>query len=174
MTLPIGINFKRQAGFVLTELIIVVIIIGTLSLFALPNFRKFSRGVGLERAGRNLSQTIRFAHFHSVSEGKKYRIYFDLEKSGFWVEKSIDDTGKFTKFTTSLIKERTLGRDIEFLKIITPRGESFMGQAHLDFSPDGGSENCRIYLQNGEKKRNTIVISAPTSRVAIYDYEYNK
>lgn len=164
-----------KIGFVLLELIIVVFIIGTLSLLTLPNFRRFSREVFLETASRNLSQCLRFAHFRSVSEGINYRLSFDLEKGSYWLEKVSDNNEELEKLSTSLIREKKLTQNIEFLKIITPRGETtFLGKAYLDFFPDGSGENGLIYLENKEKKINTIELKASTSRVVIYDYEYKK
>ena len=172
MISPIG---NKKTGFVLLELIVVVFIIGTFSLLALPGFRKFSREISLERASRNLRQTIHFAHFRSISEGKNYRIFFDLGKGSFRLEKNSGNGRDFEKITTSLIKERKLVRNVEFLKIITPRGEKrFMDKTYLDFKPDGSSEDCLIYLENKEKKINTIAVKAPTSRVIIYNYEYKE
>ncbi len=181
MILPIGNNPRKslkscrfkasEKGFVLLELIIVVLIVGIFSLLTLPGFRKFSREISLERTCRNLSQTIRFTHFRSVSEEKNYRICFDLKEKSFWLEKKSNGEEDFEKFSSSLIKKRKLNQDIQFARIITPRGEEISpGEAHLNFFPDGSSENCLIYLKNKNDKLNTILVKAPTSRVITYDY----
>ena len=176
MILPLRVmryKLKIKEGFILLELIIVIFILGILSVLVLPGFRSFYREISIDKASRRLSQNLRFAHFRSVSEERKYRVFFDLENKKYWMEKASDEEGSFEKIASSLFKERKLPKDIEFFKITTPRGEKqFLGKAYLDFSPDGSSENCLILLENKEKNMKTILVKAPTSRVIIYDYEY--
>ena len=74
---------KRNMGFTLLEMLIVLIIIGLFSLIGLPAFFNRVRSSKLKAAGAAVAQSLKLAKSYAVTRGKIYRVDFDLVK-GAW------------------------------------------------------------------------------------------
>jgi len=86
----IHLNFCRQAGYSLLELVIVVVIIGVLALVATPDFSS-SDATRLETAARLYAEAIRYARSESLRGGKLYA-FKQKSSPRFIVVKSVDQT----------------------------------------------------------------------------------
>ena len=74
---------KRNVGFTLLEILIVLIIVGLFSLIGLPAFFNRVRSSKLKAASASIAQTLKLAKSYAVTRGKIYRVDFDLVK-GVW------------------------------------------------------------------------------------------
>lgn len=64
----------HDKGYTLIEVMIVISLMGLLSTFAVPNFKKTLDNYKLEVAVHELAQNIRLAQQKSISEGESYKI----------------------------------------------------------------------------------------------------
>jgi prepilin-type N-terminal cleavage/methylation domain-containing protein len=67
---------KKNKGFTLIEMMIVVAIIGILSALAIPSYNKFIAHQNLNAAARDLFSDMRSARVSAISQGVQYGIYF--------------------------------------------------------------------------------------------------
>jgi prepilin-type N-terminal cleavage/methylation domain-containing protein len=71
---------RKNSGFTLVELVIVVVIIGAIAGLLLTNFTSFNSG-RTEDALRRISETITFLHHQAVSDQAFYQIEFNLKSA---------------------------------------------------------------------------------------------
>ena len=78
---------RRQRGFTLTELLIVLAILATAVGGATLSFRALARTTARTDAGR-LAASIRYLYDRAVTTGAYYRLVLDLTANEYWAEKS--------------------------------------------------------------------------------------
>ncbi len=71
---------SRKRGFSLTEMLIVVTMIGLMTAIALPSFLRETPGEQVTRASHEVAQAMRLARFRAVSQNRA--VYFDFEPGG--------------------------------------------------------------------------------------------
>ena len=75
-----------KKGFTLIELIVVIGIMSLVSFIAISSARNFLFKTRLESSAENIAATLRWARRLAITERKKYKVVFDLERKTYWVE----------------------------------------------------------------------------------------
>lgn len=161
--------WKSENGFTLIELSMVLIIIGVISVFAVPRFKDLLWHGDIKAAVRKLSSVIRYTHNRTAISKMRHRLNYDLDANRYWVTLR-DAEGKFVDDRSTLNKNMALPHKVMFKDVFTHReGEEIHGVAYTEFIPNGLVENTVIHLENDEEKVFTLMIKPLSGSVKVYD-----
>ena len=127
----------RRAGFTLTELILVVLIIAILVGISMPLFRRQFSDLELRNSCYNIAKLTSLAQQKAIGESKFFRINFDFEKRKYWLMAS-GDLGKFKRLKTRY------GRIYSLPPGITIKGN----QSSFLFYPNGRSQKIDLTVSS--------------------------
>lgn len=161
--------WKSEKGFTLIELTTVLIIIGIISVFAVPGFKNLLWHGDIKGAVRRLSGAIRYAHNQAAITKSRHRLNYDLDANRYWVTFR-DAEGEFVEDRSILARNMALPDKVRFKDISIPEeGEVIHGTAHTEFVPNGLVEDTVIHLENDEGRVFTLMIKPLTGNVKVYD-----
>ena len=83
-------QFHGQNGFTLTEVILVIVIIGALAAVAIPNFLSWLPGMRLKAASRDILSKMQEARMLAIKDNRNYVIVFDVANNLYTIR---DDSG---------------------------------------------------------------------------------
>jgi len=164
---------SKNAGFTLIELLLVMFILGSLLLIALPRFNNVT-DTSIKSASRNLSGIIKYLYNDSIFKNNIYRLTFDIDNNQYWVE-SIQ--GK--QFAASIdpnLKKRKLPDGIFFEDVFTERSQKKItkgNEVFILFLPSGFVDYAVIHLGSVDNKSYTIETKPYTGGTKIYDRYYD-
>lgn len=163
---------SNNAGYTLIELAVVILILGFILAFTLPNFAGLLTGDELGRNLRQLSGLIQYLRDQAISGKKIYRLNYNFKEKEFWIT-TFELTGE-TKAATNPIMARRLKLEgaIEVSDMITPaaQGRTTEGETYINFLPNGLVDPGVIHLTDRDKETTyTLIIKPLTGRVRILD-----
>ncbi|MEM9414504.1 MAG: prepilin-type N-terminal cleavage/methylation domain-containing protein [Planctomycetota bacterium] len=146
---------RRQPGFTLIELTLVLIIIGALLAIVAPSLRGLRTSTRLDDTAGQLLSMIERASYRAATEGRPYRVVIDTDDHLCWIE--AQTAGGFERPTSSYGKKVALDPNITI--------ESSAADAALDFitlrvEPDGTGE--LVQLDVFDDAGNQRVVYAPS------------
>ncbi len=68
---------KRQSGFTLMEMMIVVAVLAIMAAIAIPNFMSLLPGMRLNGAARQVMGDLMAARMNAVKENNRFRVFFN-------------------------------------------------------------------------------------------------
>lgn len=144
---------KKQSGFSLIELLIVLAIIGTLSTVAAFSWQRYSHNSNLRNAARSVAADMFICKENAVSEKIRYRMTFDVSSNSYVIEKG-NETG--TSFTTLHTKTPS-----SFGPGVILDTETNLPGGILIFLPRGtlGSATGKVVLKNNRNSKATVTIN---------------
>ena len=156
---------RRQAGFTLLELVVIITILGVTALMVFPKLSAFGVHSG-KSTTRHLSRLIQHLAQEALATKQYYRLYYDLEAEAYSVK--ILQGREFVPVSDGLISGRSLPKGVVFKDVVTYRhGKVEDGEAYTEFFPLG-VEKTTIHLQEGENDW-TLIVNGLTGRVKVYD-----
>ncbi len=171
--------FGRR-GFSLLEMVIVIVILGSLMIVAIPALREMARQNRLETAANDLAALFRFARSDAVFEEHTTAVYIDMDAGTYQLDLMNDDDETRRRRRNRRTDE---GRRMERLRPL-PEGIVFKdiyiweeqvaedGRAVVEFYPNGTVSPVIIVVAEGEKGPAIhIKLSRSTGRTAIEDGE---
>ena len=123
---------RKNKGFSLIELIVVLAILGTVAAIAAPNFTRYRDNANLKEAARDISSDIQLYKQRAVAENVRYRITFNSGANNYVVQKETTlNAGNFSS-NTLFTKDIGTSNAIE-----TYTAANFGGNAYITFLPRG-------------------------------------
>lgn len=141
---------RKNSGFTMVELIIIIVIVGILAAIAVPNFISYLPNYRLKGAISTLRGDLYNAKILAIKRGVQYKVAFTT--GGYQIQRGTNSSGTFSLAQTELT--RNFNDDYPGVTVDT--------SATTDpvFSPRGTASPVTITLQNGQKtKKITISIS---------------
>lgn len=86
--LRIAPNSQSQSGFTITELLIVLTLIGILSAISMPTLKSFSATRRLKSSAYSLRSLLTFARDMAITDRTTYLVVFDLDRDRYWLASS--------------------------------------------------------------------------------------
>jgi len=110
----------QKSGFTLIELILVMMIIALIATMVAPRLRGFSIGRRSNDAAREIVGMAHYARTQAITEGRLYRLNFDVKAEKFWLTAE-DDTGAFVAPSGDIGEQVTLPDGVQMDAQITPQ-----------------------------------------------------
>jgi Tfp pilus assembly protein FimT len=144
---------NRSRGFTLLELVFVAAILIIVSALAVP---RFGKTFDLLRLQNFISDTVSFARYaqaKAITDGKVYRLVFDLEKKTLKIESDTGaEEGKWGVEKGKLIPD--------YVKV-----ELQDGKVDIKFYPDGTADKATVMVSVPSGKSYTILTEPATGYV---------
>ncbi|MEA2101536.1 MAG: prepilin-type N-terminal cleavage/methylation domain-containing protein [Thermodesulfobacteriota bacterium] len=180
MLVPMGYEciFYRKAvfrqspgGFTLIELMIVMAIIAITFGYIGPNFFGGLFASSMDRAVRDISNTIQFARSSAITQHQEYRVHFDLDESivGICLPQKVSGE------QPEMLMERKLPQGVR-IKGIKTCYQNAVHEGTMDFKVTGEGivELGIIYLEGGMDRVYTLEIKPFSGRFRVYDHYVEK
>lgn len=140
---------KKQAGFTLVEIIVVMVLISLFMVFSIPLFGNIGTS-SLETSARRLSNTIKYLFNESALSGLEYHLIYDLDQGTYRAQ--ILDVNRQLVDAPDQGRQAKLKGNVRFQDLSIPgRGKTSVGQVTTLIHPSGWVEETIIHLDDGEK-----------------------
>ncbi len=142
---------NNKKGFTITEIMVVIVIMGILGGIAIPSFRNYIVRMRLRSARDDILSTLRVAKARAMSERVVYRVIFDT--TGYAVGIDPDGDGTF-----SYDEARVLPQGVSIVSIDT----------YFEFRPDrtGILSDSNVVVTNG-KNNVKFYLTFATSNIKV-------
>lgn len=142
----------KNRGFTLIELIIVIAIIGTLSVAALPFYRSWIASTEYRTAARDFAGALRLAKGRAISNNREYELSVNLATDVYLIREGERATGS-SSWTT-------VAGGLNVPESVDLRGDDCTENSNTDFSvqfnPNGTTEstsyNVCVMDKSGNQK----------------------
>ena len=160
---------RRQAGFTLIELTVVIVILSVIAVVVLPRL-PFAGERDLKTSARNLAASVRYLGNLAISSKQQYRLRITLLNDEATVTRVIPE-GDELAVSDGVLSHLSLLEGIVFSDVVTPHlGKIVEGEAVLDFGPLGVEELAVIHLKRTEDSRfYTVAVYPGSGRVTVLE-----
>jgi type IV fimbrial biogenesis protein FimT len=148
----------REKGFTITELMIVVAIMGSLTVVATPSLSRWLTSIRLASATREMASTLQFARIKAITQNTSIRIHFDTTAHTYQMQQH---NAAALTIWNNVDKAKKLPAGIRFVSVT---GNPVTFQSGRGSTLPGS--NSTITLQNTQGKTNAIVV-AQTGRILV-------
>ena len=160
---------RRDSGFTLVELILVMVVIFTLATVVMPRFSDFFPSLQVRKSTEHLMAWARKARADAALTGTRQRLYLDMVNRKFWIEnepRPIKEPGRFLPLGGAWAEE-PLPDGVEFETIDKAETDTDVKIRYVEFRPDGTSTDATIVLASDNGDRQTLKIEGATSKISI-------
>ncbi len=165
---------KRNRGFTLVELSVVLLIIGLLATVLIPNIGRLG-GEDLRESARKLGGLIQYLYGLSAVDRKNFYLNIDLDENKYWVsvgkENLEEGTVEMVRYSDEFVrKEYALPSGVKFEDIDTvDRGKVTDGKVVVTFYPEGFVDPVTIHLKNDNDDELTLMVLPLTGDFRVFD-----
>ena len=159
-------KIKQVKGFSLTELMIVIAILGIVSAIAAPKFNTYRQNTDLRKAARNLSSDISYWRQRAVADNVCYRITFNQAANNYTVKgETTSGSGAYADLVPAVTKSPS---DISGGSVII----SNVGLLNqwITFQPRGTMDSGSVTLQHTIRLSTATITTYFTGRVVNVTY----
>lgn len=159
-------KIKQVKGFSLTELMIVIAILGIVSAIAAPKFNTYRQNTDLRKAARNLSSDISYWRQRAVADNVCYRITFNQAANNYTVKReTTSGSGAYADLVPAVTKSPS---DISGGSVII----SNVGLLNqwITFQPRGTMDSGSVTLQHTIRLSTATITTYFTGRVVNVTY----
>ena len=148
----------RERGVTITELMIVVAIMGGLTAVATPSLSRWLTSIRMESATREIASTLQLARVKAITQNTSTRIKFDTTANTYQMQQR--NAADLTTWN-NVDEAQKLPAGVRFVSVT---GNPVTFQSGRGSTLPGS--NSTITLQNTQGKTNAVVV-AQTGRVLI-------
>jgi len=149
----------RCRGFTLVELLLVIILIGIISVAAVPNLGRSYRHLEVEETGRQIAALAQYGRERAILDEMRYALYLDRSRDEAWLcreERGEDGIATFRALGSSESRRSWL-QTVSLAEVVPDPGREKLMVVY--FAPDGGADAVQLVFANLEGERCTVAIS---------------
>jgi len=162
------VPLKREQGFSLLELMVVLFVVGLVLAFTFPKFQNLLGG-DIKSVSRKLVGTIQYLYDESAIQRKIHRLNFDLTEQKYWAS-VLQETNEVTRMEVPVLPERVLPRGVRLEDVVVlHEGKVTQGETFTEFYPIGGVEKTTIHLRDSRGEKITLEINSLTGKVHVHE-----
>lgn len=174
-------RFRSEKGITLIEILAVVIVMGILTLLAVPSLSKFTRDMKMNSASRAIASNFRVARSLSITQNINHFVRIDLDNNTvavMWNNGATDIlVGKVWRCPASLdiYDIRTSSSNISsgiYNLTFTPKGSAVTLSLHLERRNAGLTRSASAPPEE-RAKCSTIYVAGTTGHIQVYSYGIN-
>jgi prepilin-type N-terminal cleavage/methylation domain-containing protein len=150
----------EEAGFTLLELILVMVVICTVLAVAAPSLRGFFASRQTADEASRIVALAQFARSQAVTEGRVYRLNFDLERGFYWL--TTQRGGTFVALDNELGRRFPLPAGMRAGWLDEERD-------HIAFYADGGTDAATLQLVGLQGEVLEVTCSSPAEGYRVVD-----
>ena len=137
------LNYKKESGFSIVELMIVVAIVGIISTASVPSLKRWSRNYNVQSAAMDLYSHMQIAKLGAVKENKSWTMNFNPGGLfGYQVRNSNGKTVKTVDFSAKYSGE---------IQYVDPTATKTYYASSITFNPNGLSGTGYAYISDKSK-----------------------
>lgn len=152
-----------QAGFSLTEIMVMLVVIGIGMAIALPNLHRANETWRLKESVTAIETTLRSARSTAVTRRVPVRVRVDVTNRECLVEIDSDENGSF---------ETALGKK-SLAQSVLVESVNFGGETSVVFDERGAPENPgSVIIRTRDGDGREVLVSAGSGSVAVFPYQH--
>ena len=160
------LKFRRNKGFTLIELIVVISLISLMLFFAIPRFQVDVLSDNTNKVSRWIMLKVHALKEKAVHEQKLYVLHLSLDSNQLWVTSDIMSE---EELQTAALNGYELPENIKLLDVEYPDEEKIsVGRADIYFYKKGYSDKAIIHITNNDNELLSLVVEPFLSRVRLY------
>ena len=137
------LNYKKDNGFSIVDLMIALAIASVISVAAIPGLKRWSRNYNVQSAAMDLYSHMQIAKLGAVKENKSWTINFNPGGLlGYQVRNNTGNIVKTVDFSKKYSSE---------IQYTDPTATKTYDDSSITFNPNGLSETGYTYISNKSK-----------------------
>ncbi|MDF1590867.1 MAG: type II secretion system protein [Desulfobacterales bacterium] len=158
---------KKNSGYTLIELVVVISLISIMLFFAIPRFHDTVLTDNTKKFSRWLITTVRSLKAAAVRDQKRYNLNVDLDAGKLWVT---SDGMSEEERQTAENAGYSLPEDVRIIDMEFPfKGKITGGQVEISFYKADYSDKVMIHIENSSRKQMSFLIEPFLSGVKLYE-----
>jgi len=162
-----GVDFSRNSGYTLIELIIVIALIGIMLFFSIPRFQEGIFTSNTKKVSRWIIVKVNALKYKAVSDRKTYTLHVSMDKNRMWVT---HDAMSEDEIENAQQQGYAFPEDLKVLDVAFPGREKIShGVADICFYKKGYSDKALIHIENDDNRQISFVIEPFLPKVKLHD-----
>jgi prepilin-type N-terminal cleavage/methylation domain-containing protein len=165
--LTMTLNFRRNNGFTLIELIVVISLISLMLFLAVPRFQFDILSDNTKKASRWIMLQIHALKEKAIHDQKRYVLHLSLDSNRLWVTSEIMSPEEIQAAEAGGFQ---LSDDISLLDVEYPGQKKIaVGRADIYFYKKGYSDKAIIHISTEDNEVLSFIVEPFLSRVRLYN-----
>ncbi len=160
---------KRNEGFSLLELIIVILILGVMTGLAVPSLRGSFVHLQVRDCCWNLGALANYGRQRAIVERKTYSLKFDQDFRNFRLMRREKSGNSFVYFDLNGLpgKVFSLPERVYIRRVVNQLDGAVLKGREINFYPDGTADEMKVYFSEGSNDDYVVSVGREIGEVTV-------